>query len=92
MSLIPLLFLLHFKQTTLRDYISAMEVGDIDRELPALLTELGVNYDPDRLSDALKDRQLEVTQKALTVAMVFGDVITKILAVSALCLEWLLFC
>jgi hypothetical protein len=43
----------------------------------SLLSDLGVNYDPDRLSRALADRQ--IYSKGAQVALVFGEFIGKLL-------------
>lgn len=57
-----------------------MELNSLD--MPSLLAELGVNYDPDRLADALRDRPWDVRKRALRIAATLGSFLTSLLQVS----------
>lgn len=54
-----------------------MELNSLD--MPALLAELGANYDPDRLADALRDRPWDVRKRALRIATTLGTFLTSLL-------------
>lgn len=56
-----------------------MEVDTLD--MPALLAELGANYDPDRLADAMRSRPWELRKRALRIATTLGTFFTSLLQV-----------
>lgn len=49
-----------------------MKVEELPENLPALLLELGANYDPDRLAAILRTRRTEVAGRAISVAGSLG--------------------
>jgi hypothetical protein len=61
--------------------VAAMELKTLTPELPQLLMEIGVNYDPDRLAAVLSSRQLEINARAVQVAAVLGGFIVRLLQV-----------
>lgn len=60
-----------------------MELQALTPELPQLLREIGVKYDPDRLAEVLSTRQLEVSGRAIRVATVLGGFVGSLLQASA---------
>lgn len=57
------------------------------QDMPELLRELGINYDPDRLAEMLKNRGGEVRARAIKVTASVGAFLARILAVSMLTLD-----
>ena len=57
-----------------------MELSTLTPALPALLLEMGVTYDPDRLAAALSARPLELAARAVKVAAALGGFLTLVLA------------
>jgi hypothetical protein len=57
-----------------------MELSTLTPELPSLLAEMGVRYDPERLAAALSSRPTELAARSLRVAASLGGFITKVLA------------
>ena len=55
-----------------------MELRSIAPDLPALLAEMGVSYDPERLSLALKGREIEISARAVKVATMLGACIAAV--------------
>lgn len=62
--------------------VSAMELQTLTPELPQLLREIGVKYDPDRLAQVLSSRKLEIGGRALRVAGVLGGFVATLLQAS----------
>jgi len=56
-----------------------MELDTITPDTASLLQELGVNYDPQRLADALESRSFEINARAVKVAMALGRFLSKVL-------------
>lgn len=63
--------------------VEAMQLNNLTPELPELLREMGVKYEPDRLSAALSQRPAELTSRALKVATTLGAFITGALTDAA---------
>jgi hypothetical protein len=59
-----------------------MELQTLTPELPQLLREIGVKYDPDRLARVLSSRKLEIGGRAVRVAAVLGGFIATLLQAS----------
>lgn len=55
-----------------------MELGSLTPDMPALLMEMGVRYDPQRLADALAVRQVEIASRAVQVAAALGGCIANV--------------
>ena len=64
--------------------VEAMELRSLAPNLPALLAEMGVSYDPERLALALKGREIELSSRAVQVATMLGGCIA---AVAKVCLS-----
>lgn len=60
-----------------------MELRSLTPDMPQLLSEMGINYDPQRLADALKGREVEITGRAAQVATQLGGCIAGIVKVGA---------
>lgn len=61
-------------------------------DMPALLTEMGVNYNPAKLAEALKGREVEISARAVKVASTLAGCIGNVLKVHGslfLPLPWL---
>ncbi|CAL5221960.1 g4241 [Coccomyxa viridis] len=67
-----------FTESGQKDWVEAMELRSIAPDLPALLAEMGVSYDPDRLSQALKGREIEISARAVKVATMLGACIAAV--------------
>ena len=52
-------------------------------DIPELLRELGIKYDPDRLAEALKSRRGQVRARAVQVTATVGAFVARILKVCA---------
>ena len=61
-----------------------MELRSIAPDLPALLADMGVSYDPERLSQALKGREIEISARAVKVATMLGACIAAVAKVHSL--------
>ena len=59
--------------------VDAMELNSMD--MPTLLTELGMNYDHERLAEAMRDRPWDLRRRALTIATTLGAFLTSLLQV-----------
>lgn len=59
-----------------------MELKNITPELPELLREMGIRYDPDRLAEVLRGRWIEVNARALRVATTLGAFLARVAKVS----------
>ena len=60
--------------------VDAMELNSLD--MPALLAELGANYDPERLAEALRSRPWDLRKRALRIAATLGAFLTSLLQVN----------
>lgn len=58
-----------------------MELKQPSSDMPELLRELGLNYDPDRLAQVLKSRGGEVRARAIQVTATVGAFLARILKV-----------
>ncbi len=58
--------------------VEAMELQSLTPDMPALLMEMGVRYDPQRLADALAVRQVEIASRAVQVAAALGGCIAAV--------------
>ena len=61
-----------------------MELRSLAPNLPALLAEMGVSYDPERLALALKGREMELSSRAVQVATMLGGCIAAVAKVCPL--------
>eukprot|EP00884_Botryococcus_braunii_P007201 jgi/Botrbrau1/16482/Bobra.0142s0076.1 len=61
-----------------KEWVSAMELQTLTPELPQLLREIGVKYDPDRLAQVLSSRKLEIGGRAVRVAAVLGGFVATL--------------
>ena len=68
--------------------VEAMELRSLAPNLPALLAEMGVSYDPERLALALKGREIELSSRAVQVASMLGGCIAAVAKVRLL--PWLM--
>ena len=58
--------------------VDAMELKNQGPELAAVLRDMGVNYNPRRLANALKGRELEVSARAVRVTYTLGRFIASL--------------
>ena len=63
--------------------INATEVKQMEPDMPELLRELGIKYDPDRLALVLKRRGGKVRARAIQIAAAVGAFLARILKVCA---------
>ena len=61
-----------------------MEVRDTGPGMASILQEMGVSYNPRRLANALKGRQLEINTRALRITYTLGRFIAGLAKVSCL--------
>lgn len=69
-----------FTETGQKTWVDAMELSTLTPDLPQLLAEMGVRYDPDRLAAALSSRPTELAARSVKVATSLGGFITRLLA------------
>lgn len=55
-----------------------MELKTLTPDMPALLTEMGVKYDPAKLALALQGREVEISARAVKVATMLGGCIVNV--------------
>jgi len=55
-----------------------MELKTLTPDMPALLTEMGVKYDPAKLALALQGREVEISARAVKVATMLGGCIISV--------------
>ena len=58
-----------------------MELRTLTPDMPALLAEMGVSYNPDKLAEALKGREVEISARGVKVATTFAGCLGNILKV-----------
>ena len=63
--------------------IRAMDVKAISRNLSAILRDMGIKYDHQRLAHALKGHELDLTTRAAQVAVALGSFGARIAKVSS---------
>jgi aarF domain-containing kinase len=63
-----------------KTWVSALELNSLTPQLPQLLAEMGVSYDPERLTAALMTRPMQLTARSFSVATKLGGFITMVLA------------
>lgn len=51
-----------YSETGQRDWVEAMELDTLTPDLPQLLVEMGIRYDPDKLAAQLSNRWPQVRQ------------------------------
>uniref|UniRef100_A0A7S3QQ29 Protein kinase domain-containing protein n=1 Tax=Dunaliella tertiolecta TaxID=3047 RepID=A0A7S3QQ29_DUNTE len=61
-----------FSETGQQAWIEAMELNTLTPDMPDVLLEMGINYDPERLSQKLKNNWPEVYARALNVTTTLG--------------------
>lgn len=71
---------LHLASFSQVDAIELREAGDI----PELLRELGIKYDPDRLAKVLQNRPGKVRARAVQITASVGAFVARLLKVSVL--------
>ena len=64
-----------------------MELRSIAPDLPALLADMGVSYEPERLALALKGREIELSSRAVKVATMLGGFIAAVAKVTTSVVE-----
>lgn len=69
-----------FTETGQKTWVDAMELSSLTPEMPALLAEMGVAYDADKLSNALSTRPTELAGRAVRVATSLGGFFAKLAA------------
>jgi predicted unusual protein kinase regulating ubiquinone biosynthesis (AarF/ABC1/UbiB family) len=60
--------------------VEAMQLTTLTPELPQLLREMGIKYEPERLADSLGQRPGELNKRAFKVATSLGRFLTSVLA------------
>lgn len=60
--------------------IEALNIGSLDEELPTLLREMGVSYEPDRLAKAISKKPRGVAGRAIRVSLLLGGIFAGIAA------------
>ena len=55
-----------------------MELRSLAPDLPTLLAEMVVTYDPERLAQALQGREVEIAARAVKVATMLGGCIAAV--------------
>ena len=63
-----------------KTWVEAMELDSLTPELPQLLVDMGVRYDPDRLAEALSGRRAELAARSVQVAASLGRFIALVSA------------
>lgn len=58
--------------------VEAMELSTLSPEMPALLKEMGSNYDPEKLTRIMNARGADLYLRAAQIASVFGGFIAKL--------------
>lgn len=69
-----------FTEVGQKTWVDAMELSTLTPELPQLLADMGVRYDPERLAEALGSRPTELAARSVQVAAALGGFITRVLA------------
>lgn len=64
--------------------MDAMELHSLGPDMPQLLQEMGLKYDPVRLSEVLQSKWPQVTSRAIRVSTVIGGFVTSIVTDLAL--------
>ena len=65
-----------------RAQVDAMQIGNLKNEMPQLLIDMGLAYDPDRLAKVLSKNSIGLNIRALRIASTLGGFITSLLKVS----------
>lgn len=68
-----------FTETGQKSLVEAMQVSALSPDIPALLMEMGHNYDPEKLAETVSQRPTFVASRSLTIAARLGGVISGIL-------------
>ncbi|KAK9903264.1 hypothetical protein WJX75_001146 [Coccomyxa subellipsoidea] len=68
-----------FTESGQKDWVEAMELRTLTPDMPALLAEMGVSYNPDKLAEALKGREVEISARGVKVATTFAGCLGNIL-------------
>lgn len=64
--------------------VQAMELDTLTPDLPVLLKELGIKYDPDKLANVLSSRWPQVYARALKISAYLGGFIASVAKDAAL--------
>ncbi|GMH40760.1 hypothetical protein BSKO_08664 [Bryopsis sp. KO-2023] len=67
-----------FTESGQKGWVEAMELNTLTPEMPALLKEMGVSYDPEKLSEVMNTRQSELYVRAARVAGTLGTFVAKL--------------
>ncbi|KAI8476423.1 MAG: ABC1 family-domain-containing protein [Monoraphidium minutum] len=67
-----------------RQWVDAMQLDRLGPELPQLLVELGIRYDPDKLAAVLDSKWPQVYGRAVRIATSLGGFIAKVVSDYAL--------
>ena len=55
-----------------------MELNTITPELPSLIAEMGMNYNPDRLTSAFQSKRTQLYSRALRISTALGSLIARL--------------
>ncbi|KAG7674837.1 hypothetical protein Ndes2526B_g07677 [Nannochloris sp. 'desiccata'] len=69
-----------FTETGQKSWVEAMQLTTLTPELPLLLREMGIKYEPERLAASLGQRPGELNKRAFRVAISLGRFLTAIIA------------
>lgn len=72
-----------FTETGQKTWVEAMQLNTLTPELPQLLRDMGVKYEPERLAASLSQRPAELTRRSFKVAALLGGFLTAALADAA---------
>ncbi|WIA09229.1 hypothetical protein OEZ85_008638 [Tetradesmus obliquus] len=73
-----------YSETGQRDWVEAMELDTLTPDLPALLVEMGIRYDPDKLAGHLASKWPQVYGRAVRIAVSLGGFIARVARDAAL--------
>lgn len=67
-----------YSESGQRDWVEAMELDTLTPDLPQLLVEMGIKYDPDKLAAQLNKRWPQVYARAVRIAASLGGFIARV--------------
>ncbi|CAD7705399.1 unnamed protein product [Ostreobium quekettii] len=67
-----------FTETGQKGWVEAMEIDTLTPELPKLLVEMGIEYDPEKLAKTLERRKVVLYSRAAQVAASLGTFFAKL--------------
>ena len=72
-----------FTETGQKSWVEAMQLTTLTPELPQLLRDMGIKYEPDRLAASLSRRSGDLNNRAIKVALLLGGFLTGVLSDAA---------